>query len=638
MKKYFILLSISLVSLLSIAQISINKTPISSTETLSRDVPTLEIASPDMLIIENEDQDASLKGKPYRYAKLIDCDIDPSTNGLWEELDNGVRVWRLNIQSENAKALSLYFDAFWIPSNGELYIYNEDKSKILGAYTNRNNHESGVFAHEIIEGDKLCIEYVQRGAGNPILHIDKISYAYRSIKTSRDLKNFGDSEDCHNNVNCPEGDDWQDVKTAVCRLSIRIGNNSYWCSGSLVNNTAEDCTPYVLTAEHCAYDDDNNNYASSNDMNQWVFYFNYEADICENPSTNPNSNTMTGCSFVSRSSNNGNWGGTSDFYLVELNNSLPFDYGLYVAGWNRSNTASSEGVGIHHPAGDIKKISTYTQSTVSVNSGRDWRVRWVNTESGHGVTEGGSSGSPLLNMDKQIIGDLSTGSSACSPSQFLTAPDNYGKFSESWDQNGSTNDRRLKPWLDPTNSGVISMSGKLCGSPTVANFIAAYTHVKTGLPTQFYYTGTGNPATYNWTFYGNGVTPSNSTDASPVVVYSNDGNYTVRLDVTDAVDNDSYEIKSAYIKVDQFGGSIGIEENRLSVNIFPNPSTGIVYLSQNISNDAEVRVLTLLGKEIYSNTLLETLKIDLSEFNNGVYFIEVRNENSFISERLILNR
>jgi hypothetical protein len=317
---------------------------------------------------------------------------------------------------------------------------------------------------------------------------------------------------------------------------------------------------------------------------------------------------------------------------------LPFDYGLYVAGWNRSNTASPEGVGIHHPAGDIKKISTYSQSTTSVNGGRDWRVRWANTESGHGVTEGGSSGSPLLNMDKQIIGDLSTGSSACTPSQFLNAPDNYGKLSESWDQNGSTNDRRLKPWLDPTNSGVISMNGMLCGSPMVANFNAAYTHVQTGLPTQFFYTGTGNPETYSWTFYGNGVNPSSSTDPAPVVVYSNDGNYTVRLDVTGENDNSSYEIKSAYIKVDQFGGSIGIEENKLSVNIFPNPSSGIVYLSQNISGDAEVRVITLLGKEIYSNTLLETLKIDLSEFSNGVYFIEVRNENSFTNERLILNR
>ncbi|MDA7768401.1 T9SS type A sorting domain-containing protein, partial [Flavobacteriales bacterium] len=166
----------------------------------------------------------------------------------------------------------------------------------------------------------------------------------------------------------------------------------------------------------------------------------------------------------------------------------------------------------------------------------------------------------------------------------------------------------------------------------------AYTHVLTGAPTQFFYTGSGSPTSYSWTFYGAGVNPANSTDPSPEVIYTNDGNYTVRLDVTDADGNMSYEIKSTYILADEFGGTIGITENQLSVNLFPNPSTGIVYLSQNVAKNAEVRVLTVLGKEVYSNTLTETLKIDLSEFKNGVYFIEVKNENSSTTERLILNK
>ena len=196
-------------------------------------------------------------------------------------------------------------------------------------------------------------------------------YAYRSVKTKLQARNFGDSEDCHVNPNCsPEGDDWQDVKTSVCRISIRIGFNAYWCSGSLINNTAEDCKPYVLTADHCAFDDDNNVYATNNDMNQWVFYFNYEADECENPTLEPSSNTMVGCSFVANSSDNGSINSTSDFHLIELNNSLPFDYGLYVAGWNRNNSASTQGVGIHHPAGDIKKLSTYNQSASSASGSR----------------------------------------------------------------------------------------------------------------------------------------------------------------------------------------------------------------------------------------------------------------------------
>ncbi|MAD49938.1 MAG: hypothetical protein CMC95_01345 [Flavobacteriales bacterium] len=631
-KSLFIILSI-LLSSISYAQIKSNGIPVSFTETLSREVPTIEIPAPNSIALEEEDKEDAMKGKPYRYAVLLDCDIDPSKDGLWETMDNGNKVWRLNIRSEGAQALGLYYDAFWIPSNGELYIYNSDKTKLLGAYTNANNHESGVFANEIIEDSEITLEYIQKGEGQPIIHINQVSYAYRSIKTTRDINNFGDSGSCEVNVNCsPEGDDWQDIKRAVCRISLKIGNNNFWCSGSFINNTAEDCKPYILTADHCTYDDDNNVYASQNDMNQWVFYFNYEASECENPSSSPSSNTMTGCSKISNSSATGNISGTSDFHLLELNDIPPYDYGLFAAGWDRTTTPSANGVGIHHPAGDIKKISKHTQSASS--SGYDWRVKWTGTENGHGVTEGGSSGSPLLNANKQIVGDLSTGSSYCA---FTNGSDFYGKFSYSWNQNGNSSNRQLKPWLDPNNSGVTTLDGKVCGTTLFSNFVASHTHVLTGYATQFSYTGTGSPDTYEWLFYGAGVSPTSSDEESPIVTYSNDGNYTVRLKVTEAGDESS-ELKSAYILVNSEGSSIGVEEFKQSLNIFPNPSNGIVYISQDNSDLTHVKVYTLLGREIYSGDLYNSLRVDLSTFSNGVYFIELSNGIDIVTERLILNR
>ena len=468
MRKSLLIVLCILVSQFSFSQISSDGIPVSFSQTLSREVPTVELVAPNIITLEKEDNDNALKGKPYRYAIQLDSDIDPSKDGLWETLENDIRVWRVNIKSEGAQALGLYYDAFWLPSNGNLFIYNSDKTKLLGAYTNANNHESGFFANEIIEDSELTLEYVQKGEGQPIIHINQVSYAYRSINKAKSVSGFGDSESCQVNVNCsPEGDDWQDVKRAVCRISIKIGGNSYWCSGSFINNTAQNCKPYILTADHCTFDDDNNAYATTNDMNQWLFYFNYEASECESPNSSPSSNTMTGCSKISNSSATGSISGTSDFHLIELNNEPPYDYGLFAAGWNRANSASTNGVGIHHPAGDIKKISRYTQSATS--SGYDWRVKWASTDNGHGVTEGGSSGSPLLNANKQIVGDLSTGSSACSPAFLLNGSDFYGKFSYSWDQNGNTSNRQLKPWLDPSNSGVTTLDGKVCGTSLFSN-------------------------------------------------------------------------------------------------------------------------------------------------------------------------
>ncbi len=635
MRKPFLFLLVFL-NITCFSQISQDAIPISFTQTLSKEVPNVEIIPPNINALEIEDDENALKGKPYRYAVQVDTDIDASKDGLWESLENDIRVWRINIKSEGAQALGLYYSAFWIPSNGQLFVYNSDKTKLLGAYTSSNNHESGVFANEIIEDNQLTLEYIQKGEGSPIIKIDQVSYAYRSIKTSKISSGFGDSESCQVNVNCsPEGDNWQDVKRAICRISIKIGGNSYWCSGSFINNTAQNCKPYVLTADHCTFDDDNNAYATENDMNQWLFYFNYEASECENPNSSPSSNTMTGCSKISNSSATGSISNTSDFHLVQLNNDIPYDYGLFAAGWNRANSASTNGVGIHHPAGDIKKISRYTQSTTS--SGYDWRVKWSSTNNGHGVTEGGSSGSPLLNANKQIIGDLSTGSSACSPAFLLNGSDYYGKFSYSWDQNGNSSNRQLKPWLDPNNSGIISLDGKVCGTTLFSNFEASHTHVLTGYSTQFTYTGTGNPDSYEWTFYGAGVNPSISNESSPIVTYNNNGNYTVRLKVTEGNDESS-EIKSAYILVDSEGSSLNINEFKNSLTFFPNPTTGIINIIKNNTEITYVTILNVFGKKIYSNNLSKSLKIDLSLMKNGVYFIEFSNGKEKIIERLILNR
>jgi hypothetical protein len=81
---------------------------------------------------------------------------------------------------------------------------------------------------------------------------------------------------------------------------------------------------------------------------------------------------------------------------------------------------------------------------------------WAETENGWGVTEGGSSGSPIFDVYGRIIGTLTGGQASCTSTQ---APDYYGKFSYHWDSNGIQDTQQLKPWLDPDNTGLTSMSG-----------------------------------------------------------------------------------------------------------------------------------------------------------------------------------
>ena len=301
-------------------------------------------------------------------------------------------------------------------------------------------------------------------------------YNYRSTGNPN-FQKINESDPCEINVNCsPVGDLWQDEKKGVARILFVDGGGQGWCTGSLINNTSQDCKPYFLTALHCGVG------ATAANMTQWKFYFKYEAPSCTNPSTAGTLDDyfITGCIRIADSGDNGGDSG-SDFLLVKLgsstneatiiNNLKSANFSAYWNGWNANTTATTGGVGIHHPAGDIKKISTFSGTSVSAGWNGNgllshWRQSWSSNSNGHGVTEGGSSGSPLFNNSQgYIIGTLTGGSSSCNSP---TSQDYYGKMSYHWTSNGTANNLRLKPWLDPTNSGVLTLAGSAnpCSSST----------------------------------------------------------------------------------------------------------------------------------------------------------------------------
>lgn len=424
---------------------------LSSKTALSSDVNYIEISAPE--ITENELNDKD--GEAFEFAKLIPANINLFDEAEQIELANG-NVWRIAIHSAGAKAISLYYDQFDIPYGGKLFIYSPDLSQTAGPFTYDHVHPSGVFATELIKGDKVILEYFQPNYQNleASINIENLAYAYKAGGTG-----FGSSQDCEVNANCPEGDNWEDQKKATCRIQIVNGWSVGLCSGALINNTENNCTPYVLSADHC-FDGGS---LSASSLNQCIFYFNYLSSGCSNPSSEPGSDAITGCSLVSNSGGQGS-GGDSDFFLVELNSDPEFN--PYFAGWNRSSSGASSGVSLHHPSGDIMKISTFTstlQSTGGLGGGggnnTHWLVSWAQTQTDWGVTEGGSSGSPIFDSNGYIVGDLTGGSSYC---WSQTSPDIYGKLWYSWDQMGNSSNQQLKPWLDSGNTGVLIHPGMYC--------------------------------------------------------------------------------------------------------------------------------------------------------------------------------
>ncbi len=611
----FLILAVDLYS-----QVSHGGSPPSFTDrSIADDIEQLNIPPPDMATIVQQDLDDEQEGLPARIAVSVPVNRSIEESGTWTSLSGRKQIWRLKLSCAGASAMNISFSDFYLPANARLFIYNPDRSCYIGAFINSNNRNNHIFSTELIPGDAIILELETASEVRDEIRllISEISYAYRFIPDF--ITRRGSSGDCEVNINCPEGNDWQDQKRSVARIYVKSNGGFFWCTGSLLNNTRQDRQPLFLTADHCAP------VPTVEDLSKWVFYFNYEAPGCENPATTPESKTLTGATLLAHASTVG-----SDFMLLKLDEDVPVYYEPYYNGWNRENLPSPDGVTIHHPAGDIKKISTYTSPLISSKwggiPGTHWEVTWTQTDNGWGVTEGGSSGAPLFDNYGRVVGTLTGGQSDCDAigSNGPDQPDYYGKFSYSWDQNGNTAEVRLKDWLDPDDSGVMWIDGM--NASLHANFDATDRVILTGENVSYSNLSSGQPISWQWIFEG-GDPGSFAGAQPPAITYPGAGIFSVSLIVSDGSASDT-TTKTDYIEV------VG--------KVYPNPATDRVniYLGDNIPETITIEVFNILGASLYREEITgnqsAVLPVDLTGLARGVYSIRLEFDNRFLLSKVIV--
>lgn len=380
----------------------------------------LPVAPPDVERLRREDERPDPTGrKCHRVGVALPLAHDPAAPTTFVPLADapgGGRYWSAEITAPGAVALRLRFTQFHLPEGAEIHVHSgigEPGAVEFPPFRGDGIDGTGEFWSQTVVGDRAIVEYVEAksplpgsaGAddGKLPFRIESVLYVYRDgDDTDHSSHLLGGA--CELDATCFPG--WANEGDAVGRMSFVDGGLGWVCTGTLLNSQNGDLTPYFLTANHCIA---NNTVAGTLEV-AWFF----ETPTCDGtPPAISSVPRSLGSTFL-----NGRDASVNDFTLLMINGGLPG--GLWWAGWTTAALEVGEFVaGLHHPNGTFRRFS-YGRIQESCWSANYHCVGWV-----LGVTEGGSSGSALFDLDRRVVGQLRGGDSSCANPAGI---DDYGAF------------------------------------------------------------------------------------------------------------------------------------------------------------------------------------------------------------------
>ncbi len=414
---------------------------------------TLELPRVDLRAIKSEDAEREARDSKGAIRTGIHVPLsgsvrltgDSATHGVWEMLPDGSRLWTLTLVSAGALGQRIHFTEAVVPEGVRLIAYNAAApGESYGPFPGPGEPVTDIWTPTCFSESVVIECAVPAGvnAGGLSVSIDRILHKYRAIggdgvgggaKSPAGACNLDST--CH--------PDWADQASGVAGLDAISSPGSFFCTGTLLTDSDDSTeTPYILTANHCL--------STQTAANNLEVYWFYQTSACDGTAPSPLvvPRTTGGADLLVTTTLTAG----TDFCLLRLRNAP--DPGAAFVGW----AAYAYGAGnpttcIHHPRGDFKRITFGTHTAVldgqnpsiygdtcistdlAVN--RFYQSTWA-----QGTTEGGSSGSPLFNSRKQIIGQLWGGGASCSQ---LLCPDYYGRFEVSF--------ALMQPFLAPAGEG-----------------------------------------------------------------------------------------------------------------------------------------------------------------------------------------
>lgn len=419
---------------------------------------------------------------PFQFAVNVPVNINSVDHGVWSETKT-TRRWTLKLTSAGAFSQTIAFRKPQLRPGATLFVFDGDRKMLFGPIdpTNWWGKQEKLIS-DVISGETAYIVFSEPISELPPtrLEIMEVGYGYKNIFEPLDGNQDNSPQDLH----CAIGNDWRAEARSVVRI---LQGTSAHCSGFLVNNTDQNFTPYILTADHCS--------CGGSGAGGFSFQFFFWDNTCN--TNTPNSGAIT---FVNGASGRASRIQT-DFVLLEMIDD-PSTFGVVYAGWDKTSSPATSSRGLHHPGGATMRVAqennpatiygesaTHPCGAPGVPVGAMWRVNFD-----VGGTSGGSSGSPLFNQGHKVVGQLA-GSLNQAPS--LTDK-KYGRFDLSWVGDGINDATRLSHWLDGEGTGVGSLNAttRIIGNEDVCPGGTTYS-----IPD---FRNPGNLAyTYTWTVASN---------------------------------------------------------------------------------------------------------------------------------------
>ena len=390
--------------------------------------------------------------------------------GAVQPLGEQGRTWTFALTVPDATALRLHLTGLDLPKGAELYVYNaaDRQAQAFGPYTGKGPNRNGDFYTNTVFGEQILLQLVQSTAAPvPSFRIDSVGVmgqrflaprydphgvfpeqqAGRVTAALSNLCTF--NADCIQNAACTSSSVVNDAKQAVASILFQSGGGFFICTGGLIaHNGDTNVIPYFLTAHHCI--------GSSNEASSVETYFDYTT-TCNSPNcTQPYSNIgeTVGATLLAT-------GSSSDFSLLQLSSTpVSADGVTAYLGWSATDIAGSTAdlYRISHPQGAPQAYSEQNVDPSKPTCRTLPRGDFLYSTDTVGGTEGGSSGSPVVNSSGQIVGQL-FGACGTNLNDVCDADNNAtvdGAFAASYPS--------VAPWLDPGSGPSCSPVGAGCSS------------------------------------------------------------------------------------------------------------------------------------------------------------------------------